>query len=337
MTYQNFAKHKTAFFIIAAIILLLEIPGALDIRNVPSNGLWWNRNNKVVKVFPNSPAQDAGFMVGDSVISSGGIDLTDSKALARRTRANIGETRTYVVQRSGDIVPLDLTFSGLSAKQIVLSFSGTIIGFCFLIFGLWPYLKIQNKKNTLLALLGIAVALAFMDYPYFTLHTLRKIFYSLLNIPVTFSLAFALHFMLAFPKEKPILEKKYILFAIYGPATFETLYILFLIILQPESTSALRTLSSIIFGLFFVGYIVLAVIAMAHSYIKASSVERKAQSLNFLLLGLIIGVCPLVVINIIYIFAPEFVFPGGEFYFLTLIIIPFALARAALGQQKQLV
>ena len=333
MDNQNFAKYKMTFIVLATIIALLEIPGALDLRNVPYSGYWTDGNNTVIRIFPGSPAQQADFKVEDYIRSSDGIDMKDSKALARRPRAKIGETRSYVVERAGETVNLELIFSGLPAKNVVLSFAGAIIGFCFLIFGLRAYLKVQNQSTTLLALLGLCLGLAFVDTPYIASYTLRTIFSSVSIVILIFGLAFLLHFMMAFPKAKTMLEKKNMMVVLYGPATLVALFSLFLIIIQPDATSALNTLVNIMFGVFFAGYLGLAAIAMVHSYIKATPEERGVHGLKIMLFGTVIGLVPIVIAFIVGIFAPKLVLPGVEFYFLTMVLIPISLALATVKKE----
>jgi hypothetical protein len=48
MDDQKFAKYKTAFIVVAALIALLEIPGAFDIRNQSYSGYWTDPNNTVI-------------------------------------------------------------------------------------------------------------------------------------------------------------------------------------------------------------------------------------------------------------------------------------------------
>lgn len=336
MDDQKFAKYKTAFIVVAAVIALLEIPGALDVRNQPYSGYWTDPNNAVIRVFSDSPAQQAGFLLEDHIISSGGIDMKDSKALARRPRAKIGETRAFVVERAGQNVNLDLTFSGLPSRDVVLAFAGAIIGFCFLIFGLYAYWRVQNQSTTLLALVGLCFGLAFVNTPYLASYALRTIFGAVTITLVVFGFAFLLHFMMVFPKAKAFLAKKNAMLWLYGPAALVALLFLFLIIFQPESTSALNTVVNIIVGLFVAGYLGLAVAAMVHSYMKANPQERAANGLNFMLLGTVIGLAPLVISALVGVIAPKFVLPGVEFYVLTMVLIPFALAQATLKKERAL-
>jgi len=56
-----------------------------------------------------------------------------------------------------------------------------------------------------------------------------------------------------------------------------------LIIFQPEATSGLTTLVNILFGLFGFLYFVLALVALVHNYIKATTEERDTFVFHFML------------------------------------------------------
>ena len=278
-----------------------------------------------------SPAERAGFKVGGYIISDDGIDVKDSKALARRSRPKIGETRIYVLEFAGETVSIDLTFSNQPKKEISLSSARALIGFFFLIFGLWAYFKVKNKSTTLLALVGFSFGFNFIHHPYFVSYTLRTIYQSIGYIIVMFGLAFLLHFMMVFPKAKAMMAKKNIRIMLYSPAVLTILFFLFRIIFQPKATSTLNIFTNILIGLFVVGYLSMAAVAIVYSYIKATSEERATHGLNIMLFGTIIGLSPTVITTLIHkIIAPKLALPGVEFYFLTFVLIPVSLALASI-------
>ena len=113
---------------------MLQLPRVLDLKNAPYGGFLTDGNNTVTKINSDSPAELAGFMVGDYITSNGDISTEDTRALVRRSRADIGETRTFVVRRSGESANLNLTFSGMIAPKVI--FPGD--GFHFLTMVLIP-------------------------------------------------------------------------------------------------------------------------------------------------------------------------------------------------------
>jgi hypothetical protein len=81
-------------------------------------------------------------------------------------------------------------------------------------------------------------------------------------------------------------------------------------------------------------YLLSAVVAMLHSYVKATPEERVARGLNFMLFGVAMGITPLLLAVIVGVLAPKVVLPGVEFYQLATVLIPFSVARAVLKQER---
>jgi hypothetical protein len=333
MENQDSSKYKSLFVIMAAIIVILEVIGAIDLLNQSYSGYQINRNNTITNVFPNSPAQKAGIIVGDQMKNDGGIDVKNYKELLQRPRASIGETRTYIFERNGETLSVDMTFAGLPAKEVTLSFTNAAIGFCFLTFGLWAFLKIGNNPTVLLVLVGICAAFDFIHHPYIASYTLRMIYRSFVSIIATFGFAFLLHFMVVFPKAKTLMEKKNKMIVLYGPMTLVNLFLLSIIIFQVENTSLIFKFARILFGVSVLSYIGSILVAMMHSYIKATLEERIMHGLKFILFGTILGFAPSVISGIIRFFAPTLALPGSEFYIVFIVLIPISLALACSKRQ----
>ncbi len=330
MAMQDYGKYKTAFFGAVAVIVIIAIWGALDVQNSPYSGYTTDGNNTITQVFAESPAEQAGFMVGDFITSSGGISAQDTKALLRRQRASQGETRTFVLERSGESVTLDLTYSALPGSQLFIAYMSAFIGVCFLFFGMRPYLQVQNRNTTLLAVVGLCLGHAFVNNPYITSYALRLFYISIANVIVLFGLAALLHFMMAFPTEKAMLAKKNMLKILYAPAVFVVLSVLYFFIAQPAATSGVNTFFNIAFGLFIAAYLGLTAVSMVHSFVKASPSEREAKGLSFMLFGTVVGLAPIVISAIVGLISPKAVLPGNQYYFLTMVLIPISLGMATM-------
>ncbi len=333
MADQGRASYKTPFLIVGGLILLWGILGLLDLRNVPYAGFQLGPDNSVTRVYPGSPAEQAGMMVGDAVQSTGGIAIEDSRALSRRPRAEIGESRTIVVVRDGQTVNLDLSFSNQPGRNVALSVAGTLIGACFVVFGLLAYGTAQNRSTTLLALLGLAFGLT-IGGPYIASFGLRTAVGFVVLAGIVLGFAFLLHFMLEFPTRKQWLAKASATKILYAPAVLIALLFFYLLVFQPAGTGGLNRIVNVLVGLFVVGYFGFSVIAVVGTYRKATPEERTAAGLNFMLVGIVLGLLPLIISSIVNVIAPSVVLPAVDFYFLTLVLIPIALAMAAMKQAK---
>ena len=344
MTNDSGAKYRSAFLILGVLFVIWRIVGLIDQRSVAYSGFVTDGNNTIIRIDAGSPAERAGLKVGDYIKSIGGISVEDTAAFARRGRNTIGETEAYVADRRGETVPgatgevpasitANVTYAGSPGRYVALGYTASLIGFCFIICGLAAYFKVPSRSAALLAMTGLCLGVTFGGGPYFSSYFVRTLVASIQMVLAVLGFGFLLHFMLNFPKPKAFLNKKHALRFIYGPAVFIAIYLLLLIIVQPRATSGLNQVSNILVGLFIVVYFGWATIAMIHTYAKATSQERFDYGLNMMLAGVIVGFLPVTIAALVGIFAPKLVLPGSDFYFLTLILIPIALAWAVLHQK----
>jgi len=76
-------------------------------------------------------------------------------------------------------------------------------------------------------------------------------------------------------------------------------------------------------------YFLLAVVALVRSYLRATPFERAASGFNVLVACFVLGLAPMVP-TAVSLVAPGVVFPGSDYYDLTWVLIPFAMARATI-------
>jgi hypothetical protein len=341
MMEQRAVSYRTPFLIVAALFVVWGILGVIDAGNIPYSGYLTDGNNTVVQVQDRSPAQAAGLEVGDYITNINGIPVEDTRAIALLGRPEIGEVRTLVVERRGDITlaagegavataELDITFAGPPARNLALAWAAFVIGLCFVGCGLLAYWRTPSRASTLLALTGLGLGLVFFAGPYFESYLLRTISGTLVLVLVIFGFAFLLHFLVEFPKPKAILQKKHTLKLLYLPAVLMALFAAYLILFAPRGTSGFNVLARSLFGLFVVLYFGLALWALIHSFVRATPAERSRYGLNLLLAGVIIGLLPVTIGSLVGILAPTVVLPGVFFYFLTMVLIPITMALAVM-------
>jgi hypothetical protein len=342
MSNASANKYKIPVFTVGILFVIWGIMGLIDLSNVPYSGYQDDGNYTVIRVYPGSPAERANLMKGDYIRSIGGISVEDSSALARRSRAKIGQTRAFVVERRDKVgeaparKSIDITYANLPAGDTALSYAGVIVGLCFVGCGLTASLKAPARSANLLALVGICIGLAFFNGPYISSYSARMLAASIQNAVVFLGFAFLLHYMLETPKQKQFLQRKHARKVIYGPAVLVVLFIAFLIVFQPRATSGLNRLTNILVLLSIAGYFGCAVVAMIHTYAKAAPQERGIYGLNIALAGSVIGFLPLIIAALVSVVAPKLVLPGSDYYFLTLILIPVSLVTAMLRQSRPL-
>ncbi len=333
------AKHRTPMLVVGAVFVVWGIVGLFDMANVPYDGYLTDPTNTVIRVDAGSPADAAGLAVGDRIASINGVSVEDTPALTRMPRAAIGETRTLVVEQTaalaaGEAAPatrdVAITYAAQPGRDVALTWAGFIIGLCFVGFGLLAYTRAPSQASLLLALTGLCLGLAFLGGPYIASYALRTIVQAVVLMLIVLGFATLLHCVAEFPQPKAILQRPHMTKVLYAPAALIALLFLWLIIFEPRGTSTLNNVVNVLVGIFVVGYFSLSVVALIHSFVKATPEERASYGLNLLLAGVIIGLAPVTIASLIQIFAPSVVPPGVDFYFLTMVLIPISLALAVM-------
>jgi len=317
----------------AALVGLLQVLSVVQVRDHPYAGYRTDTNRVVSEVSPGGPAARAGIRVGDRITRIGGITADDTRRLGAQPRAGIGESRDIVVDRGGLQVAASLTFGSLPAVDAIAYLTSSLTGICFLGVGLWAMARIPRTSTTLLALAGIGLGAAFVNMPYFDSPTVRTVQEAFLVPAAMFGFVFLLHFTLVFPTPKRLMASRFALPAIYAPpALIATGYLLATWLTAGRSGGPAAALLLAALVVVFIAF-ALSIAALVHGYATASSSFRSAWGLNALLVCVVPGLAPLVATAIVMV-APQVVLPGAEYYDVVWVLIPFALARAAVRHAR---
>jgi hypothetical protein len=327
----NPSPHRNLLLAGALVVALYIIAGVRDLGRASYSG-YWDNDNTVIRVFPESPAARAGLQVNDRIRSIGGLDVVDTKANARRPRAAIGETRTFVTERAGQQATADLTYGPLPGRERGLGFGAILIAACFLVCGLSAYLRSPSAATLRLALAGICFGVWLGGGPYIEFYELRRLYTALIVTLIVCGFAFLLDFILALPRAGGATAAPQRRALVYGPAAVTAAWFLVLILAEPPSTSAVNQVTNVIVGVFAGGYFVAALVALVRRYQQATAVERDA-GLRLMTSGTFVGLVPLAVVWLISAVAPKLVLPGVEFYFLTLLLVPISLGLGVVRLQ----
>ncbi len=335
MSSQDFPRQRALILLVTAALLIWGLLGVLDVSNRTFTGFLTDGNNNITQVLENSPAEAAGFVRGDRIRTNGGIPVEDTRAITARIRPSVGEERTFQIERDDQIVDLELTYAALPIDQRLTAFGAILIGLSFLVFGVWAYLSEPNAKTGLLALLGFAFAPTLLVGPYVESPLWRNVVVTIVLVIELFAFVFLAHFLITFPKSiSEFLRKKQIT-VLYGPAVLMSLIVIWASVVRPEGTSLFNIVFRTLFGVFLVGYFGLALIAMLRGYFKTPSGERTRKGMNLLLLGTAVGLGPITLVILIGLIAPQIVIPGGQYSYLTLIILPATYALAGVREARQ--
>jgi hypothetical protein len=339
MTGHLADRYRIVSLIAAAVFVILGTFNLLDQGNNPYDGYVTDGNNTVIRVDAGGAAEHAGLKSGDRIRSIDGIPVEDRRILAQQGRPRIGQATTLVVERregAADAVPsvhsLSFDHAAPPGNFAARSFAAYLIGLCFIVCGLVAYFKVSSRSGTLFALTGLCLGASCLGTPYLSSSAVRTMVRAIIGLIVVFGFAFLFHLMLEFPKRKALLRKRHALKFLYAPPLLVALFLLFLVVVQPQATSGLNQLSNLLIGFFIVAYFGGAAVAIIHSYAKATSHERAQYGLHIEIAGILLGVLPVTIAVIFRILVPRLLLPGSDFYYLTVIFIPIALVTAILRQ-----
>jgi len=311
----------------------------VDLGNNPNGGFNWNREDSAVfGIEPGGPADRAGLREGDRILSLGGIPLEDRETLQRQPRTEIGGIQLLVVERTDEgtgvttTENIEVTYSRVPTGARTLEIVGGVLGLVFLLCGMLVFLKAPSTPTLLFAIVGFGFAGIFLPSPYIGSPVLQAFLSNVLFVAFLTAFASLLHLLLVFPKPKRVMEKKNAGRLIYLPVAIFTL--LGVVRLIPGFPLDNRLGAMIFLGLMFVGYLVLSIVALIHSFVTAAPQERAEKGLNFMLAGVLIGLLPLTLGMVAGMFDVQVDFPGSDFFFLTLLLIPISFAIALLKDTR---
>ncbi len=336
MHTSELSRYKTPLLVVAVVLLVWGVLGALDIRNQTYTGYVTDGNNTITRVTDGSPADVAGLETGDYIRSIGGIAVEDVGAAIQRSRPEINEVRTIEVERDGRAMSFDLAYAALPTNNALVRYGAVLVGFLFLVCGVWPFITVPTKRTMLLSALGVAFSAGLMAGPYFTSATVRTTVGVVILLMIIVGFAVLTHFLLVFPKTKRILERRKTTWLVYSPAAVVGCLSVWFLVAQPAATSGVNVFFRALFGLFVVAYFGTSLIALIHSYVKADARSRVVSGLNLLLVGTVVGLGPSLVISLVGLVAPQVVVPGARFLPLCIGVLPVALALAAVRGERSL-
>jgi hypothetical protein len=326
-------KSSTLLYLAAIVFIIWGILGMMDAKNYTYAGFSAN-NNTVYKVDEGSPAADAGFMPGDVILKNGGIDANDSKAFSERDRAEIGETREYVVDRNGEEVTLQMTFAAQQAKDKTLNLLATLMGFLFILLGFYAHTRVKSNLSRAFAVFAVMFGFIFMGGPYVKAGMMSDIVGAVATTVVLLSFAYLAVFMLRYPPESSWVSNDGSRRKLFYPAFIAIVWVWYLNLFQPDFSATLGTMTRLLFGVVILFYFITAVVSLIKKYSNASAEVRSASGLSYMLWAAVLGLLPVTISFAVSTLSPTTSFAADEYMFLTFVFIPLLSTMALLKQAK---
>ena len=330
MRFHHTSLRRNILLAAALALGVWALFGLADLPHRPDAGLRYDASGVIGRLEAGGGADRAGLRVGDRILSIDGVSLSETETLQRRPRAAIGETRTFVVERTDEASgatmreQFDVTYGSELAAQPIGLIGGALLGFVFLVCGVLAYLRAHSIQSLLFAGVGVALAAVLLPTPYFAAPGLR-LFASAVTVLAAFVVfPCLLHLALTFPEPRSILRRRGVVAA---------LYLLPLLIggaaaIQIARAAQPGPVLDLVSTLVLVVYMLVTIVALIHRYATTTRERRAAFGLGLVAWGVVIGFGPLTVEVIVALLMPGVSLPGSDFYFLSLVTIPLSFTVA---------
>ncbi len=329
-------SNKILYSIIAVILLLWGLSGLQEITKTPYSGYFASADRVVTSVRTGSPAEMAGLQVGDQLTKYDGIAAENTAALAERPRREAGSAGTITVNRGGAEQTLNIRYGEQPTSDMLLNEgTGILVGLASLLLGLFVYLRNPTTRSSMLCLFLLAWAVLFLPGPYFHSATVRGWLNALFQLIVGLTLALLLLYCLRFPSTKKILsDRPWLSGSIILIALVPGVIFAYRSIVRPETSATTSMTLGILSGVVLGGILACSLWAIVHSYLKADANERKAWGLNWMMLGVVIGIAPLVLSVVLRLLFPRLGEMGWENLIgLTFLAIPVCFTLALMKRE----
>lgn len=275
---------------LCALAIALVAWGSLGLYQGLNHGFTgglYDPDYKVVGVYPGGLADRSGFKVGDRIISVDGTPVEQlgmESRWPRRLATSIGQSRRFIVERSGERIPVDVVYPAPAAAAVNNRIGAFLGGIAFLACGLWALLTVGTTPARTLAHAGLATAagMAFALGP--NLGSWNGVQDHIGTAASLLSWILIFRFFVIFPELKRISQSRLAWGLVYAPWIGLIGFLVAELVMHPK---LYYTTGSVTWPLeLFYGLLILA--AILHTFIKTSRAELSQSGMYLILGGLLL-------------------------------------------------
>jgi membrane-associated protease RseP (regulator of RpoE activity) len=322
------ARHRPILLMMGAVALVAW--GAIGLYQGLHRGFsggLYDPHYVMPGVVPGSAAERAGFRAGDRVISVDGTPVEELGMESRWPRslaAQIGQSRRFLVERNGAMIPLDYVYGAPSQSAVNNRIGVAIVGLGFLCLGVWASIRVRTPAAITLGYIGLAAGVQASLGLGPNLGTWNGVMGHISTAAAVLVFILLLRFLEIFPKPKPLSESRTATWAIYVPWLGLLAFLGVELIVHP---ALYYTIGSVAFPLMLV-YGILVVAAITHTVVKSSGAELVRTGMVLILVGFLIAI-----FGMVAAFTSLLPVPGWG-YSLLLLAVPFTMAMAVRKQAR---
>ncbi len=319
-----------ALYVLAPLLLLLEIPVAVHVAQKPSFGFTVHQL-EIRDVRSGGPADQAGLLTGDRLLAVDGEPLGTMVDwyVAHAGRYELG-ARTYLVRRNEHFVTATVAPIRPGRRDVVWYYGLSLAGLSFLAMG-WLVLARRHDMVSRY-FFGLCSLFAFFlmdvpDWPSSTYMTIKDIVRDLaqLVLPVAF-----LRFFLYFPERTHLTatnHRRHRLLWIPALILLSVSLVIQAARLDPASPAV--TVATQATGLFLVAYFASGLVVFARKVFRRDRPVAHSK-LRIVLLGLLAGFLPFLVGAVLHIVGPEPAPWWQHWLVFSLVLVPVSFGLAIL-------
>jgi hypothetical protein len=310
---------------LAVVIVAWGIAGVLQKGTAGNGGYDTGLGGMVSRVEEDGPADSAGLKVDDRILSVGSIPLQHAWSRPDLDRVGVGAVQSLTVERAGQTVAVNVVWTSLARAQWRSLLVDFLVTSAFLGFGLWAILGARTSAAEVLAAFGLCYGAANFDGPSIAPLDGGIRFVQLnLSFVVTVLLS---HLLLIFPRRKTVFKRALPGWLVYIPFLVFLVFGLLEWTMFPALISEYRLVTAVTDLL----YMVLALVALVHTWATLGRDGLRHTRFNIVLWGLGIAIGPFVVLGLLGLALPDFVLPGAAYLPLLGAVIPGSMALAVVA------
>jgi sigma-B regulation protein RsbU (phosphoserine phosphatase) len=304
---------------------------SLDLRSSDPHLGFTERSEAVRKVNPGSPAEDAGLMPGDRILSVDDTLLSYPFQASHHLTWKGTEESELLVDRGGSEIRLTFVPGDPSPSEVMWRMALAAVAIGTLLTGL--VVLHRKKRPVTLTFFGICYSLGFLILPPEVPRTpwmlvLRTLIVDFVSI---FLPALFLHFFLLFPARRQVLDRiPFLPLLLYLPSIglFVAAEVVQLaqISLGIDVRDVLAGIENLV-GVLFVAAILLSLFLFVKAY-RRMNVPWLRRRFHVTFIGTLAGVTPTLVVLLLHTIMPDRPIPGDRLAAVTLIFVPASFGYA---------